>query len=92
MDLEKVLRSKLSLRVIRFFNDNVQCIDTVQGIASWTDLSLDKAQNTIKNLVEHNILVEHKSKLTKAYSLTQDRKVISKIQEILGPGPSESIF
>ena len=83
MGLEKILRQEDNLKIIKFFNENPRCIDTISGISLWTDLTKEVTKKALKDLVKHGILIEHKTSTTKAYSYTQDKKILLKIKKWL---------
>lgn len=83
MDLEKILNSKLSLKIIKFFIENPYCIDTAKGISIWTGMSLEKTKKTLEKLSADKIVIVHKSSSTKGYAFTPDKKIIAKIKKIL---------
>ena len=83
MGLEKILNSKLSLKIIKFFFENPYCIDTAKGISIWTELSLEKTQKTLEKLSAHKIVIIHKSASIKGYAFTPDKKIIAKIKKII---------
>ncbi|MBU0633819.1 MAG: hypothetical protein KKA52_02020 [Candidatus Omnitrophica bacterium] len=80
MDLEKILSSNSNFRVIRFFYENPQCLDTYKNISVWTGLKLDAVKKALKNLCRHNIVVEHKNSSVPGYSFTNDTRIVAKIK------------
>jgi len=83
MGLEKILSQDAHLKIIKFFNENPRSIDTITGISGWVGLTKEVTKKALKNLVKHAILIEHKTNTTKAYSYTQDKKILLKIKKWL---------
>lgn len=83
MDLEKIINSDTDLKIIEFFHNNPHCVDTIEGIATWTNQPPEKTKKSLEKLVKHNILVEHKASSTNGYAYTHDEKISGKIQELL---------
>lgn len=80
MDLEKVLSSKPHFKIIRFFYENPNCLDTDKNISVWTGLKLDAVKDALKNLCRHNIIIEHKNASVSGYSFTNNARIIAKIK------------
>ncbi|MFH2144819.1 MAG: hypothetical protein ABII75_02155 [Candidatus Omnitrophota bacterium] len=80
MDLEKILSSNPNLKIIRFFYENPQCLDTDKNISVWTGLKLDAVKKALKNLCRHNIIIEHKNSSVPGYSFTNNAGIVAKIK------------
>jgi len=80
MDLEKIINSKIEQKILRFFNENPRSIDTAQGIATWTGINQQIIKKTLKKMVRHKILIEHRTSSTRGYSYTNNRKVINAVK------------
>lgn len=79
MDIKTLFKNEESRKVLLFFNENPHSIDTVKGISVWIDCELEAVQKALSRLVRHGILVNHKTASTDAYSYTNQRDIIKKI-------------
>jgi hypothetical protein len=83
MDITKMLRSEIHMKVLRFFHENQASIDTPRGIATWIGEDRAKVKAALEDLVALKILIAHRATSTTGYSYTRDEKIISKITRIL---------
>ena len=79
MTIKTLFKNETSRKVLLFFNENPHSIDTAKGISVWIDCELEAVQKALNRLVKHGILVNHKTASTNAYSYTNQRDVIKKI-------------
>lgn len=83
MDLKRLLRSEIHLKILRFFHENQASIDTPRGVATWVGEERPKVKRALEDLVKAEVLVAHRSTSTTGYSYTRDAKLISRIGRIL---------
>jgi hypothetical protein len=83
MGLEKILSSKVNLKIMKLFCDHPHCIDSSQGIAMWTELPLDKVKTALAKLALASLLIEHKTFSMQGYALTQNKKIIQQIKLLI---------
>ncbi|MCM8813329.1 MAG: replication/maintenance protein RepL [Candidatus Omnitrophica bacterium] len=83
MDLEKILNPQITFKIIKFFHENPQAIDTAESIALWTGINIDTTEKTLKKLVDENILGEHHGISTRGYAYTQDPRVLARVDDWL---------
>ncbi len=83
-DLKKVCESSLTLKIISFFHENPQTLDTSRGIAAWLNRDRKEIKKALDYLVNQNILISHCTGSTAAYAYTQDKKIIDRIEKLLG--------
>ena len=92
MDLEKILKSKTNLKIIKFFDQHPQCIDTAEGVSTWTGISLKTTNAALKKLIRHKIILEYKSLSTTAYAYTHDKKIATKVHNWFKSHPAKINF
>lgn len=83
MNIDKVLRSDIHLKIIRFFHENQACVDTPRGVATWIREDRSKVKKALEELVGLDILMAHRATSTTGYSYTQNRQILSKIGKFL---------
>ena len=83
MDTDKIFRSELHVKIIRFFHENQASIDTPRGVATWVNEDRAKVKVALEDLVKADILIAHRATSTTGYSYTSDDKLISKIGKFL---------
>ena len=82
-DTDKIFRSELHLKVLKFFHENQASIDTPRGVSTWIHEDRTKVKKALEELVGMKILVAHRSTSTTGYSYTRNLKIISKIEKLL---------
>ena len=83
MDIDKIFRSDIHVKIISFFHENQASIDTPRGVATWIGADRAKAKAALEDLVKAKILVAHRTSSTTGYSYTSDGRLISKIGKLL---------
>ena len=83
MDIDKIFRSEIHVKIINFFHENQASIDTPRGVATWVGEDRAKVKAALEDLVKAKILVAHRTTSTTGYSYTSDDKLISKIGKLL---------
>ncbi len=83
MDIDKILKSDIHLKIIKFFHENQACIDTPRGVATWIGAERSKVKTALEDLVKEKILIAHRATSTTGYSYTSDDKLISKVNKCL---------
>ncbi|MBU4312999.1 MAG: hypothetical protein KJ706_09805 [Candidatus Omnitrophica bacterium] len=78
--IERLFKNELARKILLFFNENPQCIDTAKGISVWVGCGADNAQKILNKLVKEGVLVNHKSMSMDAYSYTTQRDIIKKVE------------
>ena len=90
-DIDKILKSVLNIKIIKFFHENQASIDTPRGVATWTGEDRAKVQQALEELVKLKVLVAHRATSTTGYSYTRDGKLILKIEKILNNALSDDL-
>lgn len=83
VDLEKVCKSALNLKIISFFYEHPATVDTPRGISAWLSHDQKEIKKALDYLASQDILIAHQTRSTIAYCLTQDKKVIDRIEKFL---------
>ena len=81
MDINKLFKSEIHIKVMKFFHENQASIDTPRGVATWIGEERSKVKGVLEDLVEAKILVAHRATSTTGYSYTNDDKLIAKIEK-----------
>ena len=79
----KILKSPIHLKIIKFFHENQASIDTPRGVATWIGEDRTKVKSALEDLVKNKILVADRTASTTGYGYTRDTVLISKIAKIL---------
>jgi len=75
-----LFKSEVIKKILLFFNENPHSIDTAKGISIWIDCDLKAVQNALNKLVKNGILINHKTSSIDAYSYTNQREIIKKVE------------
>ncbi|MFH1782399.1 MAG: hypothetical protein ABH848_02150 [Candidatus Omnitrophota bacterium] len=81
--LNKLLKNNIIKQVLVFFDENPHSIDTAKGISVWIGFSPDEVEKALIRLAEEGILTDHKTASLNAYSYTNNKKIIKKIEKHL---------
>lgn len=81
--IKKLFKNETIKKILLFFNENPQSIDTAKGISIWVGDEADKVCEGLDTLVKEGILVSHKTASTSAYSYTNQRDVVKKIEKYI---------
>ncbi|MCM8778772.1 MAG: hypothetical protein NC898_05880 [Candidatus Omnitrophica bacterium] len=87
--IAKALKSPIKKKIILFFRENPQAVDSVRGISTWLNLKSGIARKYLEELVKDNILIAHRGATTTGYAYTQDEDILKRIEEYLGLNDEE---
>ncbi len=82
-NLSTLFKNEITKKTLLFFNENPQCIDTAKGISVWIGCDPDKVRKALKKLAKEKILVSHKTASTEAYSYTNQKDIVKKIEKYI---------
>lgn len=82
-NVKKLFKNTAIKKILLFFNENPHSIDTVKGISVWIGCDPSVVQTALKKLAREKIVVNHKSASTEAYSYTNDRVIIKRIEKYI---------
>jgi predicted transcriptional regulator len=80
-NIKDLFKNEVTKRILLFFNENPNSIDTVKGISVWVECDIDAAQKALNRLVDRGVLINHKTASTNAYSYTNERPIVKKIEK-----------
>ena len=83
MDINKILKTEIHRKIVKFFHENQSSLDTPRGVATWIGEDRAKVKNALEDLVRAKILIANRSTSTTGYSYTRDVKLISRIDKLL---------
>lgn len=63
-------------KIILFFLDNPNSIDTPRGVAAWTNVSLADTRRILEELTKKGLLRAYRTSSTIAYSLAEKKKAM----------------
>nr|MBU1328788.1 hypothetical protein [Candidatus Omnitrophota bacterium] len=68
-------------KILLFFNENPNCIDTAKGISLWISWDINIIQKALNQLVEEGIITSHQTVSTTAYAYTNNKEIVKKIEK-----------
>lgn len=83
MNLTELLKDQIYFKILKFFSENPNSIDTPKGIATWTGQDREIVKSALDKLVKIGILTAHKVSSTTGYSYTDDPQLKKKIDVII---------
>ncbi len=87
MDVDKIFQSKLHYQIVSFFRENPSSLDTAKGIATWVNCDVKEVEEVLEELVKLNILIAHRSDAVTGFAYTQDKEIISQIDNYFKDNP-----
>jgi predicted transcriptional regulator len=82
-NIERLFKNDIAKKILLFFNENPQCIDTAKGISVWVGCDMVSVQKALNRLVKEGIIINHKATSTNAYSYTNHRIIVKKIERYI---------
>ncbi len=82
-NMERLFKSGATKKILLFFNENPHCIDTAKGISVWVGCDADTVKKALNKLAKQGILINHKTASTDAYSYTNQRDIVKKIERYI---------
>ncbi|MBU1147512.1 MAG: hypothetical protein KKD11_04090 [Candidatus Omnitrophica bacterium] len=82
-NITALFKNDITKKILLFFDENPQCIDTAKGISVWIGCDPDKVQKVLKKLDKEKILISHKTASTQAYSYTNQKDILKKIEKYI---------
>ncbi|MBU1852759.1 MAG: hypothetical protein KJ957_01780 [Candidatus Omnitrophica bacterium] len=79
-NIKRLFKNEVTKKILLFFNENPQSIDTAKGISIWVGCDADTTQKSLDKLVKEGILVNHKTSSIDAYSYTNQKDILKKIE------------
>jgi hypothetical protein len=81
--IKKLFKNEAAKRILLFFNENPNCIDTAKGISLWIGYDVALTQKALNHLVKENILINHRTISTSAYAYTNNKAIVKKIEKYI---------
>ncbi len=81
--ISRILTDPVKKKIITFFYENPQSVDSIRGISTWTSIKPKIVKKALEELVRDGILVAHRGSSTTGYAYTQDKDVTLQIEGIL---------
>ncbi len=82
LDINKLTKSPIKIKICSFFHQNPSAIDTARNIALWINHDLKETERALEELVKDKMLLAHRISSTTAYAYTRDTNITMKIKEI----------
>ena len=80
-NIKPLLKNEAVRKILLFFNENPNCIDTVKGISLWIGGDMNVIQKALNQLAKEGIIVSHRTASTTAYAYTNNRTIVKKIEK-----------
>ena len=81
--MKSLFKNEAARKILFFFNENPNCIDTVKGISLWISGDINTIQKALNRLVEEGIITSHTAASTTAYAYTNDKGIVKKIEKYI---------
>ena len=70
-------------RILRFFQEHPQAVETVRGIATWVGAESELISEELKDLLEKRWLTADETSAVTGYALTQDVHLLAQIRQVV---------
>lgn len=82
-NIKSLFKNEVTRKILLFYSENPQAIDTAKGISVWTGCDLDPVQKTLNILVKEGVLINHRTASTDAYAYTNKRDIVKRIERYI---------
>ena len=79
-NIKILFKDEAARKILLFFNENPNCIDTAKGISLWIGLDINIIQKALGQLVKESIITSHQTASTIAYAYTNNKEVVKRIE------------
>lgn len=81
--IKSLFKNEAARKILLFFNENSNCIDTAKGISLWINGDIDITQKALNQLVKEGIITSHTTASTTAYAYTNNKEIVKKIEKCI---------
>lgn len=81
--IKRLLKNDTARKILFFFNENPNCIDTAKGISLWIGGDASDIQKALDQLVKAGVITNHQTASTTAYAYTNNKQLVKKIEKYI---------
>jgi predicted transcriptional regulator len=82
-NIKSLFNKEFTGKILFFFNENTNCIDTVKGISLWIGGDENAIQKALNQLVKEGVITSHKTSSTTAYAYTNNKEIVKNIEKYI---------
>lgn len=82
-NIKRLFKNDTLKKILLFFNENPNCIDTAKGISLWIGGDIAVIQKALDSLVKEGIITSHQTAYTSAYAYTNNKEIVKKIEKYI---------
>jgi predicted transcriptional regulator len=82
-NIKSLFNKEFTGKILFFFNENPNCIDTVKGISLWIGGDENSIQKALNQLVKEGVITSHKTSSTTAYAYTNNKEIVKNIEKYI---------
>lgn len=82
-NIKTLFKNEAVRKILLFFNENPNCIDTDKGISLWIGCDINIIRKALNQLVKEDIITSHQTASTTAYAYTNNKEVVKKIEKYI---------
>jgi len=79
--IKSLFKNEATRKILLFFNENPNCIDTAKGISLWISGDVPAIQKALNRLIKEGIITSHSTASTAAYAYTNNKGIVKKIEK-----------
>jgi predicted transcriptional regulator len=80
-NIKHLFKNSAARKILLFFNENPNCIDTAKGISLWIGEDITIIQKALNQLVKEGVIASHQTASITAYAYTNNKKIVKKIEK-----------
>jgi hypothetical protein len=81
--IKHLFKNEFAKKILLFFNENPNCIDTAKGISLWIGGDINNTQKALNQLTKEGIITSHQTAFTSAYAYTNNKEIVKKIERYI---------
>ncbi|MDP2921683.1 MAG: hypothetical protein Q8O12_04895 [Candidatus Omnitrophota bacterium] len=82
-NIKRLFKNEAARKILLFFNENPNCIDTAKGISLWIGGDINVIQKALAQLVKEGVITIHQAASTAAYAYTNNKEIVKKIEKYI---------
>ncbi len=82
-NIKRLFKNDAARKILFFFNENPNCIDTAKGISLWVGGDVNSIQKALSHLAKEGVITNHQTASTTAYAYTNNKQTVKKIEKYI---------
>ena len=70
-------------RILRFFQEQPQAVETARGISTWIGVEMEAIAEAVQDLLKRRWLTADETSVVTGYALTRDERLLTQIRNAM---------